>query len=225
MTGVQTCALPISAFEFDGKKDGIWVGKYESSGSAKNVKILPDVNALHLMTAGEMFEACQGIKISYGLTGDSHLIKNTEWGVVQYLAESKYGRNGTKVLSNNKDYITGDGNYKENASQSTTGNIYGIYDMSGTTLEYVAGYLETDNINENDNITAMLNAVLVNKKYADIYKDTVGNASLSYGSFKKMKGDAVYELTMPNSVSVKSWDGSRRRPSDDYYASDNSWWW
>ena len=30
-----------------------------------------------------------------------------------------------------------------NVNQSTTGNIYGIYDMNGTSWEYVAGVLDS----------------------------------------------------------------------------------
>ena len=40
----------------------------------------------------------------YGLnknTTDSHLIKNSEWGAVAYLSESKYGLNGTNIYINN----------------------------------------------------------------------------------------------------------------------------
>ena len=39
----------------------------------------------------------------YGFSenADSHMMKNSEWGAVTYLAHSKYGRNGTKVTINN----------------------------------------------------------------------------------------------------------------------------
>ncbi len=84
---------------------------------------------------------------------NSHLAKNSEWGAVAYLAHSSYGRNGHEIdVNNNADYITGNGckdidsgiTYKYNtetgAKASTTGNIYGVYDMSGGAWEYVASY-------------------------------------------------------------------------------------
>ena len=78
-------------------------------------------------------------------------------GAVAYLTNSKYGRNGTEItINNSSDYITGNaGNsisagsaagttnaYNTAAGQlaSTTGNIYGIYDMSGGGYEYTAAF-------------------------------------------------------------------------------------
>ena len=88
------------------------------------------------------------------LTGSkSHLMKNSEWGAIAYLTQSKYGRNENEIGINgyNKDTtnyakITGMGgssiNNKYNTeygmNASTTGNIYGIYDLSGGNWEYIA---------------------------------------------------------------------------------------
>ena len=94
---------------------------------------------------------------------DTHMIKNSEWGAVVYLSHSKYGTctsgNCAEVtINNSSSYITGrsagvpgsssvsassEGTYtyeKENGVKaSTTLNVYGIYDMSGGTYEYVMG--------------------------------------------------------------------------------------
>ena len=96
----------------------------------------------------------------YGLSSnvDSHMIKNIEWGAVAYLSHSKYGTCTNGIckeigMNNNSNYITGcgaDAGSSESAtcnsyetelgsSASTTGNIYGVYDMSGGALEYVMG--------------------------------------------------------------------------------------
>ena len=99
---------------------------------------------------------------------DSHMLTNYEWGAVAYLTNSKYGRctNGscTEVTINNcSSYITGigansvsagsssttcttaanryDGTYGKLAS--TTGNITGVYDMSGGAYEYVMGNISS----------------------------------------------------------------------------------
>ena len=109
----------------------------------------------------------------YGLSSsqiNSHLITNQEWGAVSYLANSKYGRcaSGTceKVQRNSfgetSKYTTrtgcgptADGNtstYNTTCNQytstlgnksSTTGNVYGVYDLNGGAYEYVMGNMSS----------------------------------------------------------------------------------
>ena len=103
---------------------------------------------------------------------DSHMLTNMEWGAVAYLTNSKYGRctNGscTEVLLNaygeDTNYTTKTGcgpididdktSYEETCysyfSQngtyaSTTGNVSGVYDMSGGAGEYVMGNMSSSN--------------------------------------------------------------------------------
>ncbi len=94
---------------------------------------------------------------------DTHMIKNSEWGAVAYLGHSQYGRNGTELRDNNFHpnwhYITGTAgsthnggwilDYPEDINRyngeygmlnSTTGNVYGVYDMHGTVKQHVAAY-------------------------------------------------------------------------------------
>ena len=95
---------------------------------------------------------------------DSHMLTNFEWGAVAYLTNSKYGRctNGscTEVTINNcNTYVTGIGANTVSAGSSsttcttaanqyngtygklasTTGNVTGVYDMSGGAYEYTMG--------------------------------------------------------------------------------------
>lgn len=92
-------------------------------------------------------------------------MKNSEWGAVAYLTQSAYGRNGNEIAINQcSNYYTGAGPGKDNNTYaynkntfendyawnteqgklaSTTGNIYGIYDMAGGAWEYVAAYVDT----------------------------------------------------------------------------------
>ena len=151
----------------------------------------------------------------YGLSStatDSHLMKNSEWGAVAYLAQSKYGLNGTNIYINNANLrnsqtsayaITGCAGETEDAAElgvkidnstkkpvstdntkkiytwtqksgtkaSTTGTIYGVYDMSGGTWERTAGLVN----NENENLAtygqSLLNALNNGKssKYVTVY--------------------------------------------------------
>ena len=183
--------IPHPAFEFDGSKAGIWVGKFESSGSTSAVKIVPNTNSLTSIKVGDIFTACIGVKNTYSLTGDSHMMKNIEWGAVSYLAESKYGRNGTEITKNSSNNKTGAGNYVSNAVQSTTGNISGIYDINGTQWEYVAGVLDSRLSNGSN-----YDFTNINSKYYNTYT--------SYNESKKIKGDGVYETSISGSGS-NSW--------------------
>ena len=99
---------------------------------------------------------------------DSHMLTNMEWGAVAYLTNSNYGRcsNGTcteVTINNCSSFITGIGADTVSASSSsttcttdankyngakgvlasTTGNVYGVYDMSGGSWEYVMGNMSS----------------------------------------------------------------------------------
>ena len=97
-------------------------------------------------------------KYGFATTDDTHLIKNTEWGAITYLSHSEYGTcsGGECVevaLNSINTFKTGCGPQTEGStssgstcnaynttlgqSASTTGNIYGIYDMSGGSYEYL----------------------------------------------------------------------------------------
>ena len=141
----------------------------------------------------------------YGLSTntDTHMIKNMEWGAVSYLSHSKYGicTNGNCQeigLNNNSNYITGCGaeagsessttcnSYNTELGQkaSTTGNIYGVYDMSGGAHDYVMG-----NMVSPDGKTMMSGQAAsgANSGYAGIIYDE--------GNYTKYTGDYTY----PNS--------------------------
>ena len=83
---------------------------------------------------------------------NSHMIKNSEWGAVAYLTHSVYGRNRNEITMNTSNsYYTGGGTgtaYIANSAQSTTGNTYGVYDMSGGAYEIVATYNNVENSNK-----------------------------------------------------------------------------
>ena len=143
------------AFTFgDEEVSGFWVGKFEVSGSTDVITIKPGVQSLRSQTVSSFFTAIQNMSTIYSLSGDSHMMKNMEWGAVAYLKQSKYGLGTTDIgINNNNSYITGCGAIADTLSTSacdayntsngmlasTTGNIYGVYDMSGGAAEYVMG--------------------------------------------------------------------------------------
>ena len=88
------------AFTFGSTElNGIWVGKFETSGTTTNVQIKPNQQSLTNLTVGDMFNASRNIENSYasnyGIDAssiDTHMMKNMEWGAVAYLSSSIYGR-------------------------------------------------------------------------------------------------------------------------------------
>ncbi len=64
---------------------------------------------------------------------DSHLMKNSEWGAVAYLAWSQYGRNGTEITINN-------------VSAEGTSTIYAVTGYGGATVS--AGAVTNLNLTE-----------------------------------------------------------------------------
>ncbi|MEG1495377.1 MAG: hypothetical protein RR406_03685, partial [Bacilli bacterium] len=127
-------------------------------------------------------------------------MKNMEWGAVAYLTQSKYGKYGNPnytgankevYINNNSNFITGcsagvpssdpvngcTNTYNmENTGTgaSATGTIYGVYDMSGGSLEYIMGVY-------NQIISNSGFSILPDVKYYDNYMNTTG-----------LKGDATY---------------------------------
>ena len=153
----------------DTELTGIWVGKFEISAPTDSScytnqsyancetadlepRTKPNVKSWRYNFVDSFEGAIQNMQSSgneYGLSTDtskvdSHMLKNMEWGAVAYLTHSDYGRcNGSSceevTINSNSSYTTGGGNYVSNVAQSSTGNIYGIYDLSGGATEYVMG--------------------------------------------------------------------------------------
>ncbi len=151
------------AFTLGSKElSGIWVGKFETGGDADNVIVKPNVVSWRNATVKTFFDAGK----EYESELNSHMMKNTEWGAVAYLSHSKYGIGNEIRINNNSEHKTGysaaantdqssyEGDYGNTNDKtqpyntstgylaSTTGNISGIYDMSGGAHEYMAACIE-----------------------------------------------------------------------------------
>jgi len=219
---------------------GIWVGKFEISSSTPDaeygggsttslsVRIKPDVCSWRNNNISNFFTVIQNMMNEdneYGINKyqtDSHMLKNMEWGAVTYLTNSIYGRcssEGCEEVDSNKTgsssdhkVITGEGEYESNVGQSTTGNLTGIYDMSGGAHEYVMGNMIYDDKTMmsgfSDSYNSGFNGILYSsanftsktnggsypaKRYYDVY---------SYGSSSEIDlerghlGDATVEIAI-----------------------------
>ena len=129
---------------------GIWVGKFETTGTASSPTILPNVSSLRDQSVSTQFATAQKLGgTTYGVSSssDSHMMKNSEWGSAAYLSHSKYGVNREVYINNSSSYYTGrsGGNvpgstpinetYTDQTS-TTQYNSYGYYTWDGYLLNY-----------------------------------------------------------------------------------------
>jgi type IV pilus assembly protein PilA len=204
------------------------------------VKSVPNVVSWRGITLNNAFIVSRSMETdtTYGwdITGegvDTHLMKNTEWGAVSYLSKSIYGKNDEVWVNNSNTYITGCAgssvsaeisttgceyayNTTNGLQASTTGNIYGVYDMSGGAFEYTAAYIN----NNHANLTANGNSVYTSdNKYKNVYGiGAIDDEANNYALAINQKGDAIYE-TSSSSIEASSWYGDHSYMS----RTDNPW--
>ena len=252
----------------------------KTNTGSEYVTIRPNVTSWRNTSIPNMVSKAQEVASRHGINADSHMMKNTEWGAVAYLAQSKYGNtsiwnnsyvegeiypttsngdygmwnycgtmtgmvgngkddygpyyaekikktynddgsvtityknintNGTEGSETTKTYYTY--NSSNGVNGSTTGNIYGIYDMAGGAWEYVTAYIDNDSTQVKTYGTGLAG------KYANIYKassqddkvsteDTDGTMSkANYNENLDKKGDAMME-TSTSGVGSTSWGGA-----------------
>ena len=205
----------------------------------------------------------------YGLNpnnADSHLMKNSEWGAIAYLSQSKYGLDGTNIVINNVNLnnstksvyavtgcasstadasavsttsvyaVTGCSATAENADvsevgttieklnnrtetnayvwtqkngtkASSTGTIYGIYDMSGGIWERSAAIVNNGNSNLTTFGKSLMNSLINGKssQYVTVYPydssvDKTGAnpntvSAANYAKNTKIYGDGIRETS------------------------------
>ena len=166
----------------------------ERCSNANGIIIKPNVKSLRRNNISNFFFASRSMEQtgnSFGFVStevDTHMSKNNEWGAVAYLTQSIYGRCTDSTTcsevginnshDSNNNLTTGYGapagsnssvtngayNTTLGKNASTTGTIYGIYDMSGGASEYVMGvFADTNgkprsgyNSSDNSGFTGML---------------------------------------------------------------------
>ena len=204
--------------EWDSELAGFWISKYKmsqvdanginiltSSGDIGNVGLSDNVKMVSKpgmsLWSNINVANCYTNSYKYDRNKESHLIKNSEWGALAYLTHSKFGRDGQEVSINTTGYAGGGANeeYKKQVLQSSTGNITGIYDISGGNFHKVAAFNSSysgymfENVDVEGNIFASTNGK--STKYATAYSnstDTV-NSDFSVGNVSRI-GDAIQEV-------------------------------
>ena len=210
------------AFNYGTTISGIWVAKFEASNSGGKIKVVPGVSSWRSITVNDIYTNC--LNYDSNTLGNanlnSHMMKNDEWGAVAYLSKSKYGKQNEEVwINNSSSYITGSAGNSASAGSntgttndytstqgvkaSTTGTVYGVYDMSGGAWEYVAGYV-------NNSYTTNYGSSLVNGavKTKNVYSTgSSDNQSNNYNANSSKYGDVVYETSANGNSSNGSWYG------------------
>ena len=175
ITFVKENEKAIDSFTFGDKElSGFWFAKFATSHStlssstidnnlgctnetcsnANGIIIKPNVTSLRYNNISNFFYASRSMEQtgnSFGFVNtevDTHMSKNNEWGTVVYLTHSIYGRcnnytNCTNVSRNSNEVY----NTISGKETSTTGTIYGIYNMNDGKKEYVMGVLADTNGN------------------------------------------------------------------------------
>ena len=202
----------------------------ETCSNANGIIIKPNVTSLQYNNLSNFFFASRSMEQTGNSFGfikdevDTHMSKNNEWGAVAYLTQSIYGRCTDSTtcaavgINNNQNTITGYGapagsndsatngayNTTLGKDASTTGTIYGIYDMAGGSYEFVMGIFADTNgkprsgytIGSNSGFTGMLSdgttytgIAFPDSKYYNLYTGSsyTGHALTEtqdwYGSF------------------------------------------
>ena len=230
------------AFDYGEEVSGIWVAKFEASpvgatttpsnseydGTGKKLQVVPGVSSWRSITISNAYDVCK----AYNPGLNSHLMKNDEWGAVAYLSKSRYGKQNEEVwINNSSSYITGsagnsavassntgtDTNYAstQGVKASTTGNVYGVYDMSGGAWERVAAYVN----NENPNLTTYGNSLYTStdEKNKNVYiKEDDDTRLENYNTNTSKYGDAIYE------TSSGTYNGNDTYNNQSWYADHSS---
>ena len=219
--------------------NGMWVGKFETTGDTSNVTVKPNNTSLRNINVATMFD----LALNYESSLNSHMMKNTEWGAVAYLSHSIYGINKEININNNIERITGysavEGtdqsscpgtsgndsnitlayNTKTGYKASATGNISGIYDMSGGMSEYMASYVE--GYLGNSGLSQSI--IDTYPTYIDIYNSSSNMITYNY----RILGDATGEMGPFEDYEDK--DGISRHHNSwyaddsDFISSSESW--
>ena len=133
----------------DTELNGIWVGKYETTGTRTAPTVKPNQHANISEYIGEFYSAARSIgypdsnnvgggartdDTTNGLTQNSHhlakatshMLKNSEWGAITYLAHSKYGAGINTDLYRESNVQRNSAYPSSSADADGTSSRYGI---------------------------------------------------------------------------------------------------
>ncbi len=209
----------------DEELSGFWAGKFITTGD----EVVPTIRANRSMLVDHNTSEQKDIAAlfgeqNYGLTTESKLISNLEWGALAYLSQSKYGNSEEIWINPNNQLLTGCAGLEvaaaatsdcetfdseEGVNASSTGNVYGVYDMSGGAFERTLAVME----NSSGDAILGLNSGFgdlgfTEANFLDIYQ--YGTGATNYN--RRILGDATGE--------TRNWyGGSSSMP----FGNNNAW--
>ncbi len=80
-------------------------------------------------------------------TSDTHLIKNSEWGMISYLSYSKYGTNGQKIAINNANLNSGEQARTIATGKNGVDSVYAITGLTGGTTDGAETIVKMNEVN------------------------------------------------------------------------------
>ena len=165
LTGIWVGKFEVSSDTSCTPSDSVAVG---SGCNLQTIRpqIKPNVTSWRGAQVGTFFNGIKkmrenGNQYGFATTDETHMMKNMEWGAVTYLSHSKYGINKEIAINSANTFTTGCGPQSAGStssgatcnvyttalgqSASTTENVYGVYDMSGGSYEYMMGNMVYSN--------------------------------------------------------------------------------
>ncbi len=186
-------------------------GKNNLSTITWGIALSKSSGIAHPNNSKNWLTAITGYSVSDGKAGENAMstesyTTETLKTLISKLTDTVSGTNGksyawNKVASNSTE---GDG-----TTASTTGNIYGIYDMGGCLADYIASYVNASSSNLQDyggSFATGESTYLATAYPATACTTGVYDFNNAYPGFSKIFGDAIYE-TSSGVGSGKAWFG------------------
>ncbi|MEG1850574.1 MAG: hypothetical protein RR228_01030 [Bacilli bacterium] len=189
---------------WDKELTGIWIGKFETSGTVSSPTIKPNSIALSNQNINTMFNTSATVQ-TYQHIGPSlvsHMTKNDQWAALTYLKQSKYGKRGnTSFTGANKEvYVNNSTSFYTGRSNGIPGGTSGNASANGTYSYNGFTCIDTSCLSGNKNVIAGVGA------------STTGNI---YGVYDTSGG--VEEYLMGNYNNTISSSGFGAIPAPKYY--------
>ena len=210
------------AFTFGSTElNGLWIGKFETTGKVNTPTIKPNQHANTYEYVGTFYTMAKYIGVLdprntggnnvSGLSANSHhldsatthMMKNSEWGATAYLSSSKYGAGTNNVLIN-AAYPSA------SSDQDGTLSAYGItgcgpYDDINITLRYSDGVSLGSNIIESPNACSNDSKLGLQRAYNGDIGQLASTTNNVYGVYDMSGGSSEYvaaNLTNTNTAST-----------------------
>lgn len=202
-----------------------------------DVHVKPNIRGWNYIEVHNICTVCKKMTSNeniYNLSNNSdmHAMKNSEWGATAYISRSTFGKEGLIWNNPSLNHITGSAGTAQNSYKfsddqlnayntsngikaSSTGTIYGIYDLSAGAFEFVVAYFE----DEEQSNTNVINLYQLDKKYKNTYKTADDNTIISnYQANSNVYGDAFYETSGSAGESTStSWENDYSMLRDSTY--------